>query len=686
MRISLGWLRELVAIEREDPKRLAEILTARGLTVDAVVEQGGDTVLDLDVPANRPDCLGHLGVAREIAAATGRPLLARKPAPEGTGEPVERAVSVTVEAEDLCPRYTARVVRGVRIAPSPPEVVARLEACGLRSINSVVDVSNLVLLETGQPVHTFDLDRIPSGKVRVRRARADERLTTLDGVERRLDSDMLVIAGGETAIAMGGVIGGAATEIGPATRNVLVEAASFLPRSVRRTAKRLGLVTDASQRFERGVDPEAVLPAQDLAASLLASLAGGAPAPGVLDVRVKAASPRTLVVRRSRVRLLLGFDPGLDAMRDALAALGLAPVEQPEDALRVTVPSFRVDLEREADLVEEIGRHLGYDRIPSRRPDAAAAGAVSPVRAAEERARDLLSDLGFHEATSYAMVPAGDDAPFVAPGAPEALAIVNPIAEGFACLRRSLLPGLLRAVDLNLRRGSADVRLFEVGRVFARKEPGAFPDEPRHVALAWSGAASPRWHGDEPREASLADVAGVAETLLRALRPSLALDPLPASRPGLHPGRSVGWSAAGRLVGIAGEAHPDLRASLDLRARVLLAELDLEALASIPEPPRAYRPIPRVPAVTRDLSLVLPEGVAYRDVVAALAAEPAPAPATFELVDRYEGPPLLPGQVSMTVRVILQPAERTLQDAETEEYRTRLVAALDRALSVKLRA
>jgi phenylalanyl-tRNA synthetase beta chain len=685
MRVSVGWLEELVGIDGRAPEALARILTARGLTVDAIEAAGDDTVLDLDVPANRPDCLGHLGVAREIAAATGAPLRAREAAAAGSGEAVERAVSVRIEAEDLCGRYTAGIVRGVTIGPSPAWAVARLTACGLRSVHNVVDASNLVLLETGQPIHTFDLDRVAKGAIRVRRAAAGERLTTLDGVERRLEDGMLVIAGEEEAIALGGIIGGAATEIGNGTRNVLVEAASFAPLGVRRTAKRLGLSTDASQRFERGVDPEAVVGAQRLAASLLSSLAGGVAAPGMLDVRPARPVTRTLSVRRERVERLLGFDPGEAAMREALAALFLSPEALPGDSFRVTVPSWRVDLEREADLVEEIGRHLGYDRIPSRRPAAASIPAPSPVRVVEDRTRDLLADLGFHEATSYSMGAAVDDAPFVAEDAGGAVAIVNPIAEGLSHLRRSLVPGLLRALDLNLRRGARDVRLFEVGRVFASRGGGAFPDEPHHVGVAWTGAAVPR-HYDEPsREASLADVAGLGETLLRVLRPALRVEHAAVARGGLHPGRSLSFRSGAELLGIAGEIHPALRKSLDLGAPAFVLEMDLDAIAAVASPPIAYRPVPRFPSVSRDLSLVVSDGVAFSAMIRVLEDVPAPAPAAFELLDRYEGPPLEAGHVSMTVRVILRPAERTLTDAETEAYRSRLVAALEKALPVKLR-
>jgi len=364
---------------------------------------GDDTVFDLDVPANRPDALGHRGVAREIAAAFGLPLAPQAEGPAAAGAPVAGAVSVAIEAPDLCGRYTARLVRGLRVGPSPPRIVRRLAACGLRSINNVVDASNLVMLELGQPVHFFDLATLAGPGIRVRRAIAGESLTTLDGIERPLDPAMLVIADEERPVALAGVIGGAATEIRASTRDVLVEAAWFSPASVRLTARACGLATDASQRFERGCDPEAPPAAQELAARWLAELAGGTPAPGIIDVRPAPPVARTLSVRLARAARLLGYEPRADEALDALAALGLSPRARGE-ALEVTVPSWRVDLEREADLVEEIGRHLGYDRIPSRTPQGVPRSSHARGADIEEAVRDRLAALGFNEAFSYAMV------------------------------------------------------------------------------------------------------------------------------------------------------------------------------------------------------------------------------------------------------------------------------------------
>jgi phenylalanyl-tRNA synthetase beta chain len=685
MLISLKWLRELVPAG-SDASQIGRRLTARGLTVDAVTGEGDDTVFDLDVPANRPDALGHLGVAREVAAAFGLPLARRAPAPAEGGAAISGAVSVAIEAPDLCGRYTARVVRGVTVGPSPASVVRRLELCGLRSINNVVDASNLVLLELGQPVHFFDLRAIEGPKIRVRRATDGERLVTLDGIDRALDKTMLVIADALRPVALAGVIGGQATEISASTKDVLIEAAWFLPTSVRSTARALGLSTDASSRFERGCDPEAPSAAQDLAARYLVELAGGTPAPGMIDVRPSRPGARRLTVRLARAERLLGYAPSIDEAVGALDALELAP-EARGDVIEVTVPTWRIDLEREADLVEEIGRHLGYDRVPSRTPQGVPRSSSAPHGSdLEEAIRDRMASLGFHEAFSYAMIGPGEDDAFVTADAPSPLALVNPLSETLGFLRRSLLPGLLQAADLNLRRGAAELRLFEVGGVFRARDVGQLPDEPAHAGFAWSGVAEPLHWSGAARAADAWDAAGLIEDLLALVGGARAFQRERADLAGLHPGQSMLWrDDSGRRVAWCGPVHPELAARMGLPAPVLLGEADLDAAARHPAQLPAYRAISRQPATWRDLSLVLDPETSAGSVLAALAGVPSPAPVSMTWLDRYAGPPLAADQVAMTLRVMLHPLERTLTDLEVEAYRAKLLAVLDAVKGVRLR-
>jgi phenylalanyl-tRNA synthetase beta chain len=683
--VSLAWIKSLLP-GLPDAATVARVLTSRGLTVDAITGEGADAVLDVDVPANRPDALGHLGVAREVAAGLGLPFEPAYEPPAASGAPVDATVGVAIEDADLCRRYAAGLVRGVRVGPSPAWVVARLEACGLRSINNIVDASNLVLLELGQPVHFFDLARLEGPEIRVRRAREGETIVSLDGVERRLAPEMLVIADARRPVAVAGVMGGADSEIGETTRDVLIEAAWFHPGSVRRTARRLGMSTEASQRFERGCDPEAPLAAQALSMRLLVELGGGTAAPGVVDLHPTPWIPPRLTVRLARATTLLGYEPSRADARRALEAVGCRIVAADAVGFEVEPPSWRVDLEREPDLVEEIGRHLGYERIPTASIPLAPAGSGVPADADEERVRDRLASLGFHEAFNYAMIGPGEDAGYAADDDPAPLALANPISESLGWLRRSLLPALASATAANLRRGVDDVRLFEVGRVFLPRERGAFPREPLRAGVAWAGASASRHWSAPARGVDLWDVAGAVEAVLHLLRPRGEFLRRGADRACFQPGRSIAWTLpSGELVAWSGQLDPSRGAALESPAPIYLAEIDLDAVATLPRALPQHRPLPRVPGTWRDLSLLCAPGVEAAAVLTALRAVPAPAPASFEVVDRFDGAPLREGEVSLTVRVILRPLERTLEDAATESYRSALLLALDGVPGVQLR-
>ncbi len=685
MRVSLDWLRELCPFDA-DSSRVAAILTGRGLTVDALEQSGSDTVLDLDIPANRPDCLGHLGVARELSAALGLPLLDLPTVPSES-----TALSITIADPVLCPRYSASMVSEVCVAPSPDWVVRRLEACGQRSVNNVVDASNLVLLELGHPIHFFDADAVrrraggDPAKITIRLAREGERLRTLDGIDRILDRETLVIADDLGPLAIAGVIGGADTEIVESTVNVLIEAACFCRRTVRDASRRLGIDSDAAYRFARGVDPEGAPRAQVRAAMLLTELADGRTTGAVTDLYPGRSGPARLTLHPGEIRRLLGFAPETEAIRQALEALHLAPQAAADGALLVRIPSWRVDLEREADLVEEVARHVGYDRVPSHPPTSAPTEPPQRISAMEESVRDLLSAAGFHETVGYAMLAAAEDGDWIATGAPQGVAIANPIAETLAVLRRSMMPGLLKAALSNRRRGIDDVRLFEVGRCFvALPGSSAAPLEPTRAAFVWIGAGAPRHWSRPARDVDIYDILGLVERAVAALAPAAELRRVDCGVPGLRPKESTGWQLAnGSFVGRAGRLHP--RAEGELGIPVYVAELELDSLASVePGWPR-HQPLPRLAPVTRDLSLVVEGGLTFSAILAALGRIDAPAPARFEAIDRYEGPELGPGRSSLTIRVILQPFERTLTDAEIEGYRLRLVETLAARLGIGLR-
>ena len=684
MIFSFAWLRELCPVTT-DAAGTAELLTSRGLTVDGVESIEGDETIEVDVPANRPDCLGHLGLARELSAATGTPLRAIDALPECAGESAASQISVRIADGQSAARYTAALVREVRVGPSPAAIVQRLESCGLRSVNNIVDISNLVMLETGQPVHFFDFDLLPGAAdgnvaIEVRHARAGEQLTTLDGVEHKLDSSALLIASGEHGLALAGVIGGAETEIRDSTRNVLIEAAHFDGPTVRKTARALGVLTDASFRFERGSDavagPEN---AQRLAAQLLAKLAGGTPAPGIVDEFPSPPAVRRLLLRLDQVERLLGYRPQPTETESALKAIGFSPVRQGE-AWNVTLPSWRADLQREADLVEEIARHLGYDRIPVSGHNAGNPQVLTQV-AGEDSVREWLAHHGFHEAMAYSMIAEDEDLPFIPADSTPALTLVNPIAQPLAKMRRSILPGLLRAAELNQRRGAADVRLFEVGRVFHSQQSELLPREELRAAVVWSGAGEAHHWSRSARPVDLSDLIGLGESLI-ASQSSVDCRRVPGAFDAFHPGRSCRWMHEDRAVAWGGSLHPDLRPRFE--HDLFMIELILDGLP--PATGIRQQTIARVPAVQRDLSLLIEQGTAYAELIRTVAAVKAPAPLRCEAIDRYQGPPLQPGQTSMTIRIHLDPHETTLTDSETDTFIQAVVSRLESELGVLIRS
>jgi phenylalanyl-tRNA synthetase beta chain len=681
MYASFNWLREICPIDAS-PADAAAALTRRGLTVDAISEIGTDTQLEIDIPANRPDCLGHRGLARELSAAFGVPLESAAPAPEPGGPDVASSIQVDIDATDLCGRFTARIVRGVRIEPSPAHVAQRLDVCGMRSINNVVDASNLVMLETGNPIHFFDLPKIGDQRIVVRRAASGEKLTTLDDQERSLDDKMLVIADGQKAIALAGVMGGGETEIGAQTRDVLIESAWFLPNSIRRTARRTGLSTDASHRFERGVDPEGVQAAQDMAVRLLVELGGGVADAGWIDVYPAAPEPRHLTLRLAELGRLLGYSPTAEESRQALEAVGLEPQSGPEDSIEIRVPSWRVDLEREADLVEEVARHLGYERVPTSVSGLPAVHAASTGPDRGESARNLLAARGFHESFGYAMIGSGEDDRFVETGQASATELTHPIVETMAVLRRSILPGLLRAVDLNQRRGAREIRLFEVGRVF---HPAGtdFPAEPLRAGIVWCGNARPAHWGEPDREVCWFDLAGLVESVLRTVAPGAAASRAGGGLPGHHPGFSAHWTVDRTAVAWAGSLHPELAG--DATQAVWLAEIDFDRLPRADESVCGYTPLPNLGAVERDIAVVLPADRNWAEVSEALNAIPSPVPVRIEAIDRYQGKPLEEGSAAITVRVRLQPNKTSLTEETIETYRQQLLDQLTGPLGLEIR-
>ena len=662
MKIVHNWLAELVKVP-DDVEVVAREISLRGFEV-ASVENG---VIDFEITANRPDCLSHEGIAREAAV-----IWKQQPRARLTGRVTRPGATapIAIESADLCPRYAA-LEFDVKVGPSPAWLKERLEAAGVRSINNVVDVTNYVMLEMGQPMHAFDLDKLGEHRIVVRRARAGEKITTLDGIERALDQDMCVIADAVKAVAVGGVMGGLETEIGPATKRMLLESAYFLPASVRRTSRRLGLKTEASTRFERGGDINAPVIALGRAAELLEKI--GAGSAGVTwDVYPSPREPLRLRLRASRIERVLGMQVPAPEVPRILETLGFGVAAEGEGTWTVTVPTFRPDVAREVDLIEEVGRHHGFDKLPTTFPVLSAAQATPDTRVERDRRiRGILTAAGLSESMTFAFIERQAALPFCGDGV-EPAAIANPLSEKFAVLRPSLLPGLIDSSAHNRRRGRKDVRLFETGSRFT---PGG---ERRAVALAWSGAGNAAHWSAAPKAVDFFDVKGVVELLGEALGVP-EVECAQTSVAWLVRGRAAEVKSGPTHLGFVGLLAPAIGESRGLPAgeEIYVAELDVDAIAATASRAELRtESLPKFPAIVRDVSILVDEALpaaAVRGTIRAAAPETLDSIVEF---DRYQGKGVPEGRVSLSLRLTFRSAERTLTDAEVESAMTEIVAAL----------
>ena len=647
----------------------------------------GDRVLEVGITPNRGDTASLLGLAREVRAFFGGAIRLPETSPPETGPATAESLAVAIEAPDECAQYVARIVRGVRVGPSPDGLRRRLEASGLRSINVVVDVANLVLLEFGQPLHAFDLARIRGGEVRVRPARPGEKLVTLDGQTRALDPRDLVIADAEHAIALAGVMGGADTEVGEATTDVLIESAQFRPACVRLTARRHGLHSDASYRFERGVDRAGLVRAADRAARLIAELAGGEVATGALEVRGEPISgPETIRFEVERANRLLGTALTTDEVTALLDRVGVECLEEPRGVLHCRVPSHRNDLQVHQDLTEEVARIYGYERIPTTLPEGRLAAVVAPAAwILADRVRDALAGAGMLECASFPFVGVGDvEALRLPPDDPRAatLTILNPINADESQLRSSLLPTLLRRVRQNRSRQLDRLRLFEVSRVFRPRPDGELPEEPLWAAAVLTAGEEPGlWESGAPL---FFQAKGVAERLLFQVgyQPSLRGGPV---QPYLHPGAAAAIEVAEREIGVVGELHPEVLAAYKIDVPCAVIEVDLSALQGLPPREIRYRDVSRQPQVRRDLAVILDRAQPAGEVLAAIRKTAGPDLDSVEPFDRYEGEGVPEGRVSLAFRLVFQRSDRTLTDAEVARATERLVRMLARRFGGELR-
>jgi len=674
MKISIEWLRDYVDLPG-DIAQLRQDLTMAGLVVESVEQANGAPVLEIEVTANRPDCLSYLGVAREIAALY-RGHLRAIPLAKALRRDGERIpYSIEIHDPDLCPRYVGLLLDGIRVGPSPDWLQKRLQASGMRPVNNVVDITNYVLLEVGHPLHAFDFDRLRQGRIVVARARQDQRMVTLDGVERVLDGEMLLINDGGGPVAIAGIMGGRDSEINGATDKVLLECAYFTPASIRRTSRKLGLSTEASYRFERGADWNGPTTAIARACYLIRRMARGRIAGNCRDVYPSPIAPVEIELSGQRTESLLGVRLAPEFIESTLKRLYFKPVRKGKGRWLVQCPSHRADMELEADLIEEIARFHGYQHIPPTLPPGRVAGKLSASFAYESAVRNILIGLGYHETVNLSFAGDADIRrfPLREGGAP--LEIRNPLTEDTQYLRGSLAPGLLRNARHNFNHDVRQLRIFEIGKVFCRDTEGAIVERNALGILGTGGFAGKNWL-HTAGEYEFFHLKGVVTTLLSGLRCAGA-EVTPASQiPWLNDSRRSALLVDGKCLGVLGALHPSLEEELKLKQPVFLAEIDLQSLCGHLFAPARYRPLPRFPAVERDLSVLVPMEISYGTLREGILARGIPELASIDLMDVYEGEQIPAGKAGITVRLTFLDREGTLTVDRVQSFSDNIRAFL----------
>ncbi|HWZ54256.1 MAG TPA: phenylalanine--tRNA ligase subunit beta [Candidatus Acidoferrales bacterium] len=695
MKVVYNWLKEFV----EAKASAAEVrtrLSLCGIAIDSIDETAAGPVLDAEITSNRPDCLGHYGIAREVAAIYRLPLKSVQPKLKEIAEKAADAARVEIEASDMCGRFTARVMRGVKVQPSPDWLRQRLEAIGQNSINNVVDITNYVMVELGHPLHAYDLDKLSERRIVVRRSKPGEKLRTLDGAERTLAREMCVIADGARAVGIGGVMGGAETEISFSTRDILIECAYFDPIVVRRTSKALGLRTEASYRFERGADPEMAELASRRAAELIQRVAGGEILAGAIDIYPRPEPLRKIKFTREELLRVMGADISDRDIEEILGALGFHPVRV--DGNRGSSgslvaewdcrqPSWRRDVTRGIDLVEEVARHYGYEKFPPRLPPAKLPAHPLPHAEAQERLIERLVALGYQEIVAIPIVDSERDALF----RPEALApavIGNPLAEDASTMRSTGIVSMVSTLEWNLNHGQRDLRLFEIGKAYELRNGD--PVESLVLTVGATGLAQKKTIHQAAREFSFADLKGDLDRI-GELAGGFVWQ---AGGPGWLAGaRAAKISLAqgqghGGAIGFAGPLARRIADEFKLRQDTYVAELRFEPLLEAVDRAHSavrFKPLPRFPAVERDFSLVLADGVTFAQVAETIRALAIPEMESIEAADLFRGGQIPPGKFSLMIRVTFQSSQATLTEAQVADFSARIVGALQEKLGASLR-
>jgi phenylalanyl-tRNA synthetase beta chain len=649
-----------------------------------------DTILDISITPNRPDCLCTIGVAREVAALTHRRVKYLYSSLADKGEEIFQKTSVTILDPDLCPRYVARMIEGVKVGPSPLWIKNRLEKVGIRSISNVVDVTNYVMMEYGQPLHSFDFSMLEQGRIVVRRAKEGEMFITLDGVKRILDEEMLLICDGVKPVAIAGVMGGLNSEIREDTKTVLLESAYFNPMNNRMTSKKLGLETEAAFRFGRGIDYGGCLAAADRAAQLIQELAGGRVVEGAVDAYPTPLRPSPVRLRVRRAHQVLGIEIPFQKAKDYLKDLELDVKEgEDEDVLVVTPPSFRGDLEREIDLIEEIARLNGYDQIPLTLPKGPPSSEErrreTPL---EKKAMEVLIQHGYFEVITYSFTSSSSwDSISLVSEDPRRkhLQILNPLSEDLSVLRTSLIPDLMETARYNVSRKNSNLKIFELKKVFFPQEGERLPREVKYLAgLAMGLDQDPHW-AFSPRPIDFYDIKGCVEDLLEVLQVKEVKFNQTKDIPYFHPGKAASILCGKEVLGVLGEVHPQVLGHYEIEGKAYLFEIDFEQTVKWAREGKQFRPLPKFPSIYRDLSLVVDDDLEVEKVTEAIWNFHEPFIDEVNLFDVYRGDPIPSGKKGVSYRIRYQSNDRTLTDEEVNRYHETVIFRLREIFQAELR-
>ena len=671
MKISYNWLKDYCKHELS-VEELAESLTNSGLVVDTVNPVDDDFCLEVEVTSNRPDCLGFIGVAREVATIVRGKLNIPDVDYDTTGENVNDITSIAIEDRELCQRYTARIIKDVKIGPSPEWLQKKIGSIGLRPVNNVVDITNYVLMESGQPLHAFDLDKLSENRIVVRRARKDETIEAIDGSKCKLSDDILVIADLQKPVAIAGIMGGKETEVSGTTKNILLESAFFDPRSVRRASRKLGLMSDSSYRFERRVDPECVDWASKRAAKMISEIAGGQIVDGIIDQNHLEDKKVSVTLEMSRMNSLLGLQIEKDTAKDILEHLQFRINSESEDGFSVDVPSFRADVYREVDLIEEVARIHGYDKIPVKSNIGVKLTQDNKFDKITEQTKNIISGLGFNEVITDSIVSDSQDRHGTIWSEMSSLKILNPIRQDEDLLRKALVHNLLRVKKHNQNYGVDKTDIYELSKVYLSQGDDQLPEEKECLCLLG--------------EDGFLALKGVIEAILSHLNIVNTLESTHFDFGLFGPEKSAELRLGGSILGFIGELSREVISDYDFRSKPCVAELDFNILIDKTDLESSYRKIPSFPIATRDLAVVSEETVTWADIKGCIDSLKIDYVDDIEFFDVYRGKQIEKGKKSIAFRIIFRADDKTLKSEEVDALQAKILVNLNNSLGVNLRA